>query len=257
MEQRTTASPQFAPYATAVLLDALGGRHVRPAEAVRWVNSFRDILRKMRPISQDLAEKSPGDPPSPVMRAFGDTFLVLWTHEHQPEAAWLLTSFLVQRLFAGCIAHAIPVRGAVGCGWAVWDEETALGEAIADAAKCYEQADWLGVIAAPNCASMLDTMLAVEGEEYVSNWYMRHDVCLKATGQLSPVWALTWPQEFAVLGRGRQQGLALFQGWLGRIGRGADHERKYAATVSFYDEYMSHWADSSLLIRAMEGRPLA
>ncbi|MEI6500016.1 MAG: hypothetical protein WCP21_03195 [Armatimonadota bacterium] len=242
--------PQSAPYTTVVLLDALGARGLSLSDATRWLDSIRDVMHKIWPVLKDVSTNVPGQVRRPVFRVFGDTILLLWSHDENPGYAMLMSSLVVQQVFVGLLCHGIPARGAVACGEAVWDHETALGPAVTDAAEWYEKADWLGVIAAPSCAVKLDGLASQRGEGWVSSFYIKHDVPLKTKPAVPQrAWALSWPQELELhAARVGRQGHEFCTSQLASISRQPEHESKYSSSAAFFDGYMSEWARHSLRI---------
>lgn len=259
MQAAKPDAPVVWPDATVALLDALGTRSLDRDGAIRRVLSIRDVVEKSRWLLRKTAEKTPGLAPAPFLRVFGDTVLLAWTHHQDSGGALRMTSLLAQQVFVGCLANNIPMRGAVGHGDVIWDQETALGTAVDDAAEWHEKADWLGVVAAPTCARALDDLAQREGEEWASNFYIRYGVPFKAVAPYPvEMWALSWPQEWTLHAmRTHQPDRELLGKKLAAIRHKPEHEPKYAAAAEFFEHYMSRWAGSSMRIREAEGRPLA
>lgn len=131
-------------------------------------------------------------------------------------------------LLARSIRLGLPVRGAVGVGRLLWNNDVTVGPAIVEVAKCADGHDWIGIALAPSAARLLQDderlcrILTQDGP-----YLVRYPVPVKPAPGESVAWVLAPPrQECAVL-------IQTLERMLPTHGR-VDVQRKILHTLSFF-----------------------
>ncbi len=113
----------------------------------------------------------------------------------------LLESFSIRLrwLFIEALKKQIKLRGSISTGKFYVDEngldKRILGPALSDAASWYEKAEWMGIIATPDCSKKMSCHFAsnhLKHKEYLEHYYIEYPVPIKNIGRLN-LWSVAWP----------------------------------------------------------------
>lgn len=135
---------------------------------------------------------------------FGDTFIITLNavgygaDTTPPEPGDLADLIpLLNDVIYKSLQHGLMLRGAVAYGEWFRDEQTILGEAVAEAATWYEQADWLGLVVTPGLSLFVDHLGMRSAPDKLPK-LVPYDVPLSRSrggGKLRML-TLPWPQRY-------------------------------------------------------------
>lgn len=233
------------------LVDVLGAR-TKDVGRAHWIVEQLTHLRSQAntEITGDVKafEDTLGAPYGRVeIRLLGDTVAFIWHSASGPASERLTVAGLwMQVLFLRALGRRLPMRGAFGYGGLVLNEIAAIGPAMTDAAEWYERAEWLGVIASPRCAGLLEERGVQTSPALVNQFFVRWRVPLK-NGRSREMWALAWPRSLLESPRRprpdyREWLLAAFE----ECGMSRETRGKYANTIAFFDDYVQRFGHEAL-----------
>lgn len=194
------------PYdAVVVMLDALGIRSDKIEVAQQFLRQRPRTLTILAEETQGESRDKRIEPVCPTRLKnfmFGDTLLLVYKTEQPGEFEKEMRTLLValRRLLARNLDGGPRFRGSMSYGKVIADESTntAIGPAISDAAKWYEQGDWLGLILTPRATLFLEPRLRAVKKVNPRNssfWFATpYQVPLKS-GSI-PLLACNWPRAF-------------------------------------------------------------
>lgn len=229
------------------ILDALGARNFETSEIEQFLNAREHVLGILKEKSEDLtAEGGSGQIPDKLVTTFtfNDTVVVTFrSPTEQPDPKQLqrflitIRNFLVHSLDQGVL-----FRGAIGAGRFYINERTntVMGDAVSDAAICYEEAQWLGIHCTPRC-SMLINAGRERSSSKRSHVVIDYEVPLREGKRRAK--ALNWPRVFQLPntrpweedGNPRAKLLEL----LARKKIPVKDENKYLNSIAFFDHCMA------------------
>ncbi len=235
-------------------VDVLGAKGREKPGAERLLKALGLLAQHAReeyiPWSERVAATTPAAEFDALRVSLGGDFIQLtWKTCLATPGAITRCAMMVQDLFVHALSLRLPLRGAIGVGDILYneDEGNALGSGVDDAANWYERADAMGVIATPSCGAYVGWLAEGRGEahERMSRIFMRYDVPLKSGGgQVKAVqmWALAWPNAHLERCRKknqppRKQLMALLTGF----DVPPEAEQKYRHATEFYDHCVKEW----------------
>ena len=185
------------------LIDVLGAREFNIDWAVDFIEKRDEIIKKANQhynkmiSSMSLNFKLP----TPEIATFGDSIVFAWDVGYDLKYKALhLTTFWLSPLIRLGLANDLMFRGAMAFGDYIFDNKTntILGPAISDVASWYEEANWLGIIATPQCCFLIkafnEDIIKKLGAVDTNQWFIEYPVPLKA-GKVTTLFALNWPKQ--------------------------------------------------------------
>lgn len=195
--------PQFG---FVVLIDALGTAgvtaHIEPQEvAERWSSLLTDIGLWTDMVSSGafgIVDTFAGESEKPNILAdsvdFSDTIYVFLRTEDRSDYSAVTSLFPLSAVILSAIRKGIFLRGAISFGTYYRNGNQMFGPAVEEAAAWHEQADWIGISAAPSLSHILD-ITRNPSTPNVNGRFVRCHVPYKSGEQrgVESHWALAWP----------------------------------------------------------------
>ncbi|MGA2903883.1 MAG: hypothetical protein ABSD98_08625 [Candidatus Korobacteraceae bacterium] len=238
-----------------VMIDALGARTFSTEASQRFLEARDRVLADCEATRALLRSMATSDT---ELVTFGDTIILCWPlRETATDEVFLpaLAEWLRKVMLSG-FHHGMLFRGAIAVGEYIQTGATVLGPAVADAAVWYDRADWMGIIATPNCGlrlSFLKERIEASTERLddatplLGSWYVEYPVPFK-DGTQRILWALSWPAQYLFDSHnpkgpkkaGRKKlpvfnGSELFRFHISRFPVPAGTEGKFSNTTSFFE----------------------
>lgn len=243
-------------FGIAVFLDVLGARVHGKEEATRLLQRIKGLLSTARdkhvPDLEDYVSSCGLVEPEmckPRMRLVGDAILLTWVVRGRPGAL-LPCAVVVQNIFVDALEFHIPLRGAIGVGDIIDEDDIVLGSAVTDAAEWFERADIIGVIATPRCGTFLEWIaeLTQQDRDTLDRYFIPHEVPLKGESKPETMWELAWPFQFVNRCRGAEAPPRLcLLDFLTRFDIPYIARQKYRHAMEFYDAYAKRWGGETLV----------
>lgn len=175
-------------------LDILGFKGIwqnRPeADVLKLITDVPGIVKST--YSQPPPEQKWPSSLPPEITVLSDTF-VITIESAEPQCIFLLAN-LLYKIIQHFLSQELFIRGAIGWGNYMQEENTFLGPAIDDVAEWYEKADWIGVISTPRTNYKIDQFLplSVEINGFSVPVFLKYDVPEKR-GLTHSLNAFNWP----------------------------------------------------------------
>ena len=226
-----------------IMLDALGVRGHSQLAAKNFVKNVREFTSDLGPVGASDKDLYSAVSSTPKIVVFGDTLIYTWDLKETPYKNPLLVSVAkwLQPVVLAGLNRDLLWRGAMAMGEYLWSPTMVLGPAVADAASWCEAADWIGIVATPNCGHHLGELRAtcdVKGEHELADVfdrsYLEYDVPV-AGNRTHRLWVVNWPHVFTLSDDPHVSALRLFHGHLESFSIPKGVESKYANTEKFFN----------------------
>ena len=226
-----------------IMLDALGVRSHSQLAAKDFVNNVREFINDLSRFHASEKDLYSAMSSTPEIVVFGDTLIYTWDLQATPYKNALLASVAkwLQHVVLAGINRRLLWRGAMAMGEYLWSPTMVLGPAVADAASWCEAADWIGIVATPNCGHHLGELREtchVKGKHEVAELfdrgYLEYDVPV-AGNRTHKLWVVNWPHVFTLSNDPHVSALRLFHGQLESFSIPKGVESKYANTEKFFN----------------------
>lgn len=247
-------------FGTVLLLDALG-------VSTLSVTTSKDFLEKSLQFSEVITDmmdqmvRGGQEWNMPVSKSemftFGDTLLFTWEVTMGEDITqfvntMVLTGSAVNVGLASAFDMGLLFRGALAIGEFVTSTNIAIGPAVADAARWYEQSDQIGVILTPKTGVMWEMMLEANKEDpLIQDIYVKYSVKLKDKGSMN-LWTIPWPIHFSMRIEADEE-IKLkpkdaFMRTIASFDISPGSESKYLNTIDYFDNIMeSHRIDKGAI----------
>lgn len=142
------------------VVDALGAAVFERDQINHFLNARARILEA----TESRAEVKLPEVDRFITFTFNDTIVIVLKSQGNSERSTVSAGdarafmMLLRSFFVESLKHGIFFRGAVSIAPCIVDHETntVMGEAVADAASWYEQADWIGVLLTPRASMRVE-----------------------------------------------------------------------------------------------------
>ena len=224
------------------VLDALGASNYSDKDIQRFLKSREIVISLLNEKSGKMSKKLSVNQLSTFI--FQDTVVILLESDAPQPSSEEIEAFLItlRKFLIDSLVNGILFRGAFAVGWFYRDDETntILGEAVADAASWYEQADWIGVISTPRTSLYLGYLME-KNQKSFKHLMLDYDVPL-ATGGTKNLKTVNWPKVFWVDGitpcreeeSKRETLLRLFS----KYAMPAGTDKKYYSSLEYFEYVM-------------------
>lgn len=191
-------------YGIVVLLDALGIQNATISESKKFVRFLKEdaigSIHYLDGYTSGSEIEEHFKKVKPVMRTFGDTFLITWEvpKELNINEYFEAISSAIRHIILSGIEQNILFRGAITIGTYLESDTSIIGPAIADVASWYEQANWFGCITTPLCTQHVNLMY--KKDQSIGYLMKKYDVPLKPSNKTMKVWCVDWSKSASVFG---------------------------------------------------------
>jgi len=193
-------------FGVVAMLDALGAKNLSMEESHNFLKKVDDFIVSISKHTNFELEQV-GVSTKPELSVFGDTIIYTWDlHESKyPNIQLLAVAQWLRPAIVSGLMHGILWRGALAMGDYLWSESVVLGPAVSDAASWCQEADWIGIIATPNCSQRISELNAfIQSDFYkqnnkeiidISERYVKYPVPLR-DGTIRQLYAINWPRQY-------------------------------------------------------------